>query len=78
MSGEERCHPDRDQQSGQLDAEPGDVAGRWVSREPPRVFLVQAGEVGGMGEQYSHLDDVVQAGAPARRMARQLASAWRV
>jgi len=26
-------------------------------------ILVQAGEVGGVGEQYSDLDDVVQAGA---------------
>ena len=30
----------------QLDAEFGDVAGRRPGREPPRVFLVQAGEVG--------------------------------
>src|SRR6266567_6761241 len=47
----------------QFDAELGDVAGRWLGREPPCVFLVQAGEVGGAGEQYSHLGDVVQAGA---------------
>jgi ribosomal protein S18 acetylase RimI-like enzyme len=29
MSGDECCHPDRDGQSGQVDAELGDVTGRW-------------------------------------------------
>src|ERR1700733_3930397 len=35
----------------------------WLGREPPRVFLVQAGEVGWVSEQHPDLGDVVQAGA---------------
>jgi hypothetical protein len=63
-SGGECCHPDRDEQAGQLDSELGDVAGRWLGRKPPRVFLIQAREVGWVGEQHPDLGDVFQAGAP--------------
>ena len=53
VSGDEGGHPDRDEQSGQFNAELGDITGRRLGREPPCSFLVQAGEVGGVGEQYS-------------------------
>jgi hypothetical protein len=46
----------------QFDAELGDVSSRRLGREPSGVFLVQSGEVSGVGEQHPHLDDVVQAG----------------
>ena len=42
----DRCHPDRDEHSGQLDTELGDVTGRRVGREPAPVLLIQAGEIG--------------------------------
>jgi hypothetical protein len=41
FSCEECCHPDRDEQSGQFDAKLGNVAGRWLRREPPSVFFAQ-------------------------------------
>jgi hypothetical protein len=60
---DECCHTDRDEDSGQFDAELGDVAGRRLGREPPCIFLIQSGEVGRMGEQYAHLDDITQTAA---------------
>lgn len=34
-----------------------------MRREPSRVLLVHAGEVAWIGEQYAHLDDVIEARA---------------
>jgi hypothetical protein len=39
-SGDVGGHSDRDEQSGQINSELGDVARRWLGREPVRVFLV--------------------------------------
>jgi hypothetical protein len=59
----DRCHPDRDEHSGQLDTELGHVTGRRVGREPAPVLLIQASEIGRVSEQYADLDDILQAGA---------------
>ena len=57
---DERCHADRDKEVRDFDTELGNVPGRWLSREPGRVFVVHAGEVGGIGQKNADLDDVFQ------------------
>lgn len=57
---DERGHADRDQDIRDFDPEPGNVATRWLSREPGRVFLVHTNEVGRIGQENADLNDVFQ------------------
>ena len=57
---DERRHADRDKNIRDFDTELGNVPSRWLSREPGRIFIVHACEVGGIGQQNADLDDVFQ------------------
>src|SRR5262249_1811607 len=52
---DERGHADRDEDTGDLDSELGDVARRRIRREPRRVLLVHAREVRRVGQEHTHL-----------------------
>jgi hypothetical protein len=51
-----RGHADRDKDIGDFYTQLGNVAGWWLSREPDRIFLVHACEVGRMGQENADLD----------------------
>ena len=65
-----RGHPDRDENPGQLDAEFGHITGGRIGGECASVLLVQAGEIGRVGQQNADFRNVVVSGA-ARFQDRQ-------
>ena len=75
----ERCHANRDEYSGHIDAKLRYRASWRGVLEPRRVFLVQPREIVGIRQEYANLDDVFNV---ARASSKQLDSssgpAWSV